>query len=184
MKSEVCFIALFTHLIFLHCFPVSWHLSISDPILDVGELYSHMYTVFVDHNVIVRSIPINQSDHLIYTNYDEQFYVYPLGDSLVVQMVKRLPAMRETRVRFLGREDPWRRKWQSTPALLPGKSHGRRSLIGYSPWGRIVSDMTERLHFSCAVLNCSVVSHSLWPPWTIARQAPLSSEILQPRIPE
>ena len=29
---------------------------------------------------------------------------------------------------------PWRRKWQSTPALLPGKSHGGRSLIGYSPW--------------------------------------------------
>ena len=37
----------------------------------------------------------------------------------------------------------WRRKWQSTPALLPGKSHGRRSLIGYSPWGRKESDMTE-----------------------------------------
>ena len=36
-----------------------------------------MYTVFVDHNVIVRSIPINQSDHLIYTTYAEQFYVYP-----------------------------------------------------------------------------------------------------------
>ena len=42
---------------------------------------------------------------------------------------------------------PWRRKWQSTPALLPGKSHGRRSLIGYSPWGRKESDTTERLHF-------------------------------------
>ena len=41
---------------------------------------------------------------------------------------------------------PWRRKWQSTPSLLPGKSHGRRSLIGYSPWGRKESDMTERLH--------------------------------------
>ena len=39
------------------------------------------------------------------------------------------------------------RKWQSTPALLPGKSHGRRSLIGYSPWGRKESDTTERLHF-------------------------------------
>ena len=38
-------------------------------------------------------------------------------------------------------------KWQSTPALLPGKSHGRRSLIGYSPWGRKESDTTERLHF-------------------------------------
>ena len=41
----------------------------------------------------------------------------------------------------------WRRKWQSTPALLPGKSHGRRSLIGYSPWGRKESDTTERLHY-------------------------------------
>ena len=40
-----------------------------------------------------------------------------------------------------------RRKWQSTPALLPEKSHGRRSLIDYSPWGRKQSDTTERLHF-------------------------------------
>ena len=30
---------------------------------------------------------------------------------------------------------PWRRKWQSTPVLLPGKSHGQSSLVGYSPWG-------------------------------------------------
>ena len=40
----------------------------------------------------------------------------------------------------------WRRKWQSTPVLLPGKSHGQRSLVGYSPWGPKESDMTERLH--------------------------------------
>ena len=33
------------------------------------------------------------------------------------------------------------------PAFLPGKSHGERSLVGYSPWGRKESDMTERLHF-------------------------------------
>ena len=39
-----------------------------------------------------------------------------------------------------------RRKWQPTPVLLPGKSHGRRSLEGYSPWGREELDMTERLH--------------------------------------
>ena len=61
-------------------------------------------------------------------------------------MVKRLPAMRETQVRFLGREDPLEKIWQSTPALLLGKSHGRRSLIGYSPWGHKESDTTERLH--------------------------------------
>ena len=35
----------------------------------------------------------------------------------------------------------------STPTLLPAKSNGRRSLIGYSPWGRKESDKTERLHF-------------------------------------
>ena len=37
---------------------------------------------------------------------------------------------------------PWRRKWQPTPVLLPGKSHGQRSLVDYSPWGRKESDMT------------------------------------------
>ena len=40
-----------------------------------------------------------------------------------------------------------RRQWQATPVLLPGKSHGRRSLVGCSPWGHYQSDMTKRLHF-------------------------------------
>ena len=39
----------------------------------------------------------------------------------------------------------WRRKWQPTPVTLPGKSHGRRSLAGYSPWGCKESDTTEQL---------------------------------------
>ena len=41
----------------------------------------------------------------------------------------------------------WRRQWQPTLVLLPGKFHGQRSLVGYSPWGRRESDMTEWLHF-------------------------------------
>ena len=41
-----------------------------------------------------------------------------------------------------------RRQWHPTPVLLPGKSNGRRSLVGCSPWGREESDTTERLHFS------------------------------------
>ena len=41
----------------------------------------------------------------------------------------------------------WRRKWQLTPVPLPGKSHGQRSLVGYSPWGHKESDTTEWLHF-------------------------------------
>ena len=44
------------------------------------------------------------------------------------------------------RKIPWRRKWQPTPVFLPRKSHGWGSLVGYSPWGRKESDMTEQLH--------------------------------------
>ena len=47
----------------------------------------------------------------------------------------------------------WRRKWQPTPVLLPGKSHGRRGLVGYTPWSREESDTTERLHFHFS-LSC------------------------------
>ena len=50
----------------------------------------------------------------------------------------------------------WRRQWQPTPALLPGKSHGRRSLGGYSPWGRKEPDMTERLHFTPFSVSASM----------------------------
>ena len=40
---------------------------------------------------------------------------------------------------------PWRRAWQPTPVLLSGKSHGQRSLAGYSPWGHKELDTTEQL---------------------------------------
>ena len=46
----------------------------------------------------------------------------------------------------------------STPVLLPGKPHGRRSLVGYSPWGREESNMTERLHFHFS-LSCTGEGH-------------------------
>ena len=62
-------------------------------------------------------------------------------------MVKRLPAMQETRVRSLGWEDPQRRKWQPTTVRLPGKSHGQRSLVSYSPWGCKELNTTEQLLF-------------------------------------
>ena len=44
------------------------------------------------------------------------------------------------------REIPWRRNWQRTPVFMPGKFHGWRSLVSYSPWGHKESDTTERLH--------------------------------------
>ena len=73
---------------------------------------------------------------------------YSFEASLVAQRLKRLPAMQESWVRSLGREDP------------PGEGNGnplqysclenpmeRRSLVCYSPWGRKESDTTEQLHF-------------------------------------
>ena len=52
-------------------------------------------------------------------------------------MVKNPPANAGDAVliRIFGGKIPWRRKWQPTPAFLLGKSHGHRSLVGYSPWG-------------------------------------------------
>ena len=47
----------------------------------------------------------------------------------------------------------WRRRWHPTPVLLPGKSHGWRSLVGYSPWGPEELDTTEWLHFHFS-LSC------------------------------
>ena len=80
-------------------------------------------------------------------------------------MVKHLPAMRETQVRSLGQEDHPEKEMAtySTPVLLPGKSHGWRSLVSYSPWGRKESDMTERLHFFS--LNSEQASQSLSEGW-------------------
>ena len=65
----------------------------------------------------------------------------------MLQMVKNLPAMWETWVRFLGWEDALEKgvKWLPTPVFLPGESHGQRILAGYSPWGHKELDMTEQI---------------------------------------
>ena len=70
-----------------------------------------------------------------------------------------------------------RRQWHPTPVLLPGKSHGQRSLEDCSPWGRWGSDMPERLHFHFSLscigegngnpLQCSCLENprDLWAWW-------------------
>ena len=56
-------------------------------------------------------------------------------------------------------------KWHPTPVLLPRKSHGQRSLVGCSPWGREESDTTERLHFH--VLEKEMATYSSVLAWRI-----------------
>ena len=67
--------------------------------------------------------------------------------SLVAQMVKNLPAMRETWVLSLGQEDSLEESMatHSSPVFWSGESRGQRGLAGCSSWGRRESDMTERL---------------------------------------
>ena len=87
--------------------------------------------------------------------------------SLVAQTVKHLPTMWETQG-WVGKI-LWRRKWQPTAVLLPGKSHGQRSLVGYSLWGCKESDTTEWLHSLIPVFllgkphgQRSLVGYSPW----------------------
>ena len=82
--------------------------------------------------------------------------------------------MWETWVQFLGQEEPlekemathssihWRRKWQPTPVFLPGKSHGWRSLVDYSPWGCKELYTTERLHFQYSCLENPMDQGAWW----------------------
>ena len=72
----------------------------------------------------------------------------------------RLQSMRSLRVRHhwatslsLFTFMHWRRKWHPTPVLLPGKSHGQRSLVGCSPWDHKELETTERLYFQFS-LSC------------------------------
>ena len=59
------------------------------------------------------------------------------------------------------------RQWHPTPVLLPGKSHGWRSLVDCSPWGRKESDRTEQLHFHFHALEKEMATHSSVLAWRI-----------------
>ena len=78
----------------------------------------------------------------------------------------------EVKLYTLGTSELFAGQWHPTPVLLPGKSHGWRSLVGHSPWGHYESDTTERLHFQFHfhALEKEMVTHSnvlAWRiPWT------------------
>ena len=79
--------------------------------------------------------------------------------SLLFNMVSRfiiafLPRSKSLLISWLQSPFCWRRQWHPTPVLLPGKSHGWRSMVGCSLWGRKESDTTERLHFHFS-LSCT-----------------------------
>ena len=87
---------------------------------------------------------------------------YPLQyswASLLAQIVKNPPAMRETWAQsWIGRI-PWRRAWQPTPVLLPGESCGQKHLEGHSPWGHRELDTPERLSKQSICFRQTALAH-------------------------
>ena len=87
---------------------------------------------------------------LNWTELNGRLIISPPG----VSVLKNLPGKRSRRCGFdpWVSEIPWKRKWQPTPVFLPGKSHGQRSLLGYSPWVHKESDITEQLSMFAGVV--------------------------------
>ena len=98
-------------------------------------------------------------------------------------VVKNPPGMQEPWVDPWVRKVPWKKAWQPTLVFLLRKSHGHRSLAGYSPWGWKGSNMTEstehirttrkkyiyrytnKVNESCSVVSDSLWLHGLYSPW-------------------
>ena len=97
--------------------------------------------------------------------------------------------MQETQVQSLGREDFLDRKWQPTPAFLPGEYHGQKSLVGYSTWGRNELAMTDWAPLGIfwflpwehlaglPVMHCHIFLGQKWPrsPWFFHRSRHMDS---------
>ena len=118
------------------------------------------------HQAIFLIILIRSSILIRYVRYIRSHHTYkgfPGGS----EVKKCLPAMRETWVRSLGWEDPLEKEMATHSSILPGKSHGWRRLVGYSPRGCKESDMSEQLTPPLhQVLLWDVGSNSLTRDWT------------------
>ena len=78
---------------------------------------------------------------------------------------------RKTELIYMPQSYRRRRRWHPPPVLLPGKSHGQRSLVGCSPRGHEESDTTERLHFHFHALEKEMATHSSVLAWSIPGMA-------------
>ena len=99
--------------------------------------FSHSFSSYLVE-IYLNIISWNWSLHLIYFG---MCIGGPIGKELACQCRRHKRRGFNPWVRKI----PWRKAWQTTPVFLPGESYGQRSLVGYSPWGRKESYMTEWL---------------------------------------
>ena len=83
--------------------------------------------------------------------------------SQVAQWVKNSPANAGNMgpIQSLGQEDPLEKEMATHSSILAGKFHGQRSLVGYSPWGRKESDMTEHSKQTMVLAGCLIYSRTV-----------------------
>ena len=107
-----------------------------------------LWLVYFPNNVFKDHPCHSMSDCAFFLRLNNMPLCVYNGAFQVVLVVKNPPAnagdLRHEFDPWVGKI-PWRRKWQPTPVFLPGRSHGQRSLAGYSPQGRKESDMAWRL---------------------------------------
>ena len=110
------------------------------------------FTIFLCN--FCMSLKVSTISHFVNFIKEDAILGFP-GGSVVKICLKFRRCMFDPWVRKI----PWRREWQPTPVFLPGESHRQRSLVGYSPWICIESDMTEQLTLSLQYtvwIYCSV----------------------------
>ena len=102
---------------------LQWPVTVSLSNICFIDIHTHMYTI------------------IFYTHTHTHTHTYNMGFP-GSSVVKNLPDNAGDRVQFLGREDPL----EKFHGFLPGKSHGQRSLVGYSPWGhkRVKHDLATK----------------------------------------
>ena len=84
-----------------------------------------------------------------------------VGQALQPQVASQVnQKTQETRFDLWVGNIPWRRSWQFTLIPLPGESHGKRNLAGYSPWGHRQSDTAEVTEHACIYTYIHVFTHT------------------------
>ena len=118
---------------------------------------------FMKMKVKTSQVQMSVSILEIETEVFSIIYWIPSILSLVAQIVKNLPGIRETWVHSWVGNFPWRMEWQPTPVSLPGEVHGQRSLTGYSPWYLKESETTEQLTLSLSGAGKELAGTLIWP---------------------
>ena len=108
------------------------------------------------HTTVTGTVSFLSASHLLAAHHK-------CWKTVMSQFVKKYNNLQGMWVQLLGWDNPWRRKWQLTPALLPGKPRGQRSLAGYSPWSlkRVGHDLAtkHKIEYRCRWLHVEICKY-------------------------